>query len=102
MAKLVIIGTIEVVPGKRDQVLVALAAHKARCLEEEPGSLAFEIMIPHDDETRVLLYEVYRDDAAFEVHRAGASIGRFREDTASAVAAIHITRCDLLVLQPGV
>jgi quinol monooxygenase YgiN len=51
-------------------------AHKARCLEDEPGTLQFEILLPHDDDAKVLLYEVYRDDAAFEVHRNGRSFAR--------------------------
>jgi|SRR5208337_1446145 len=38
--------------------------HKARCLKDEPGTLQFEILLPRDDNTKVLLYEVYRDDAA--------------------------------------
>jgi quinol monooxygenase YgiN len=97
ISKLVIIGTIDVVRGKRRQVLAALAAHKARCLQDEPGSLEFEIMTPHDDETRVLVYEVYRDNAAFEVHRTNPSIEHFLEESAGAVAAIHITRCTPLV-----
>jgi quinol monooxygenase YgiN len=48
-----------------------LAAHKTRCLNDEPGTLQFEILLPKDDDTKVLSYEVYRDDAAFEVHRNG-------------------------------
>jgi quinol monooxygenase YgiN len=93
MSKLVIIGTIEVAPGKREQVLVALAAHKARCLRDEPGSLEFEILTPNEDETKVLLYEVYQDDVAFEVHRNGPSITRFREETAGIVTGLHVTKC---------
>ena len=60
------VGTIEIAPGRRDQLLPLLMAHKARCLKDEPGTLQFEILLPHDDNTKVLLYEVYRDDAAFD------------------------------------
>ena len=63
-------------PGRRDQLFPLLMAHKARCLKDEPGTLQFEILLPHDDDTKGLLYEVYRDDAAFDVHRNGLSFAR--------------------------
>ena len=69
MPKLATVGTIEVAPGRRDQLLPLLMAHKARCLKEELGTLQFEILLPHDDDTKVLSYEVYQDDAAFDVQR---------------------------------
>jgi (4S)-4-hydroxy-5-phosphonooxypentane-2,3-dione isomerase len=72
--------TIEVAPGQRDQILPLLEAHKARCLKDEPGTLQFEILLPKDDDTKVLSYEVYRDDAAFEVHWNGRSLAQLREE----------------------
>ena len=96
MPKLAIVATIEVAPGRRDQVLPLLMAHRARCLKDEPGTLQFDVLPPRDDDTRVLLYEVYRDDAAFEVHRNGPSIARFREETTGMIAKISGTRCALL------
>jgi len=96
MPKFATVGTIEVAPGRRDQLLPLLVTHKARCLKDEPGTLQFEILLPHDDDTKILLYEVYRDDAAFEVHRNGPSFARWREETAGMVARIYGTRCAVL------
>ena len=70
MSKLVIMGTIEIAPGKRDMVLPLLMAHRARCLKDESGTLQFEVMLPLEDDSRILIYEVYRDDAAFENARS--------------------------------
>jgi len=81
MSKLAIIGTIEVAPGKRDQVLPLLMAHRARCLKDEPGTLQFEVMISREDDSRLLVHEIYQDDAAFDAHRSGPSIAKFREET---------------------
>ena len=83
--------TIEVVPGRRDQVLRLLKEHKAR-LKDEPGTLQFEILLPKDDYTKVLLYEAYRDAAAFEVHLKGPSLAQWREETAGTVK-LHGVRC---------
>jgi len=93
MPKFANVVTIEVAPEVRDHILSSLAAHKARCLKDEPGTLQFEILLPRDDDTRVLSYEVYRDDAAFEVHRNGPSLAQWREETAGTVMKLHGTRC---------
>ena len=57
-------------------------AHKARCLKDEPGTLQFEVLVPNDDTTKILLYELYRDAAAFDANWNG-------------VVKIHGTRCAL-------
>jgi len=92
MPKFANLVTIEVAAGQRDQLVSLLAAHKARSLNE-PGTLQFEILLPREDDTRVLSYEVYRDDAAFEIHRNGPSLARWREETAGMVVKLHGTRC---------
>jgi len=93
MSKLVIMGTIEVAPGKRAQVLPLLMAHRSRCLKDEPGTLQFEVMIPHEDDSKILIYEVYQNDAAFEVHRNAQSITQWRQQTAGIVVKVIATRC---------
>jgi quinol monooxygenase YgiN len=96
MSKLAIIGAIEVVPGRKDQLLPLLKAHGARCLKDEPGTLRFEVLAPRDDDTRVLIYEVYADDDAFETHRRQPSIARWREETAGMVVSVQVTKCALV------
>jgi len=93
MPKFANVVTIEVALGRRDQLLPLIAAHKARSLKDEPGTLQFEILLPKDDDTKVMSYEVYRDDAAFEMHRNGPSLAQFREETAGMVVKLHGTRC---------
>ena len=68
MPKLAMVATIEVTPGRREEFLRLLMAHKARCLKDEPGTLQFEVLVPHDENSKLLLYQVYQDDAAFETH----------------------------------
>jgi (4S)-4-hydroxy-5-phosphonooxypentane-2,3-dione isomerase len=70
-------------------------AHKARCLKDEPGTLQFEVLIPNDDTTKILLYELYRDAAAFEVHWNGPSTARVRQEAGSMVVKIYGTKCVL-------
>jgi len=41
----------------------------ARNAREEPGCLQFEVLADPKDRAKVMLYEVYRDEAAFETHQ---------------------------------
>ena len=95
MPKLAIIGTLEVAPGRKDEVLPLLMVRRARCLKDEPGTLQFEVLSPRQDDTKVLLYEVYRDDAAFDVHWNGTSVARLREEAAGMIVKVYGTRCAL-------
>ena len=92
MSKLANVVTIEVVPGQRDRVVTLLLAHKAR-LKDEPGTLQFEVLLPKDDDTKVLSYEIYRDAAAFDAHLKGPSLAQLREEIAGIVMKLHGVRC---------
>jgi quinol monooxygenase YgiN len=96
MPKFAIMATIEVLPGRIDEFLTILMAHRARCLKEEPGTLLFEVLRPRDDDTKVMLYELYQDDAAFNVHVKGSSIARMREASAGMTAEVSATKCTQL------
>ena len=93
MSKLAIVGTIEVAPGSRDEVLPLLVAHRRRCLEDEPGTLQFEVLVPHDDTSKILLYELYEDAAAFQAHWNGPSTTRVREEAGNMIVKVYGTRC---------
>ena len=92
MPKFANVVTIEVAPGRRDQVVTSLAAHQAR-VKDEPGTVQFEILLPQGDDTKVLSFEMYRDAAAFEAHLNGPSLARLREDIAGVVTKLHGVRC---------
>jgi len=64
MPKLANVVTIEVEAARRDQVVTLLLAHKARCLRDESGILQLEVLLPKEDDLKVLVYEMYQDAAA--------------------------------------
>src|SRR5262249_1460907 len=61
--------------SQSSQVITSLLAHKVR-LKGEPGTLQFEVLLPKDDDTKVLSFEMYRDANAFEVHLNGPSLAQ--------------------------
>jgi (4S)-4-hydroxy-5-phosphonooxypentane-2,3-dione isomerase len=93
--KLAIIGNLEISPGCLDRIVPLLMAHRSRCLADEPGTLQFEVLLPNDDQTKVLIYEVYTDDAAFAAHWNGPSTNRLREEAAGMIVRVSGTRCAL-------
>jgi quinol monooxygenase YgiN len=54
-------------------------AHSSRSRKDEPGSLQFEVLLPNDDDSKVLFYEAKGDEAAFKTTFSGASTARMRE-----------------------
>src|SRR5882672_3858444 len=96
MSKLAIVATIKTVPGKRDEYLAFLKAHGKRCLATEPGTLQFEILVPHEEADTVMLYEVYASPEAFQTHWNGTSIQQMRQDAAELQVNIKGVRGDLV------
>jgi (4S)-4-hydroxy-5-phosphonooxypentane-2,3-dione isomerase len=45
------------------------ALENAREARKEPGCRQFEVLVDPKDATRVMLYEVYDDETAFEAHQ---------------------------------
>lgn len=48
-------------------------------LENEPGCLRFDVIQDLEDQNRIHLYEVYRDQAAIELHRQAPHYIKWRD-----------------------
>lgn len=95
MAKLAVVATIKIAAGKRAEYLKHLKAHAQRCRATEPGTLAFEILVPQEEDDTVMLYEVYASNEAFDAHLTGASIQQMRRDSVGIQTSLNGVRCDL-------
>ena len=80
------------IAGHREKLIPLLKEHRTRCLRDESGTLGFEIMTANDDETKIYIYEVYRDAAAFELHLNSPSIKQWREEAAGMVAGVVVQK----------
>jgi quinol monooxygenase YgiN len=47
-----------------------MALENAREARKEPGCRQFEVLVDPKDRTKVMLFEIYDDDKAFEAHQA--------------------------------
>ena len=48
-----------------------------RAARSEPGCRQFEVLVDPDDRTKVMLFEVYDDQKAFEAHQAGTAFKKY-------------------------
>ena len=65
----VIIATIQIKPGYRDRFLESMLDDARGSVEVEPGCLHFSVTRDEADQDKIYLFEVYRDEKAFEVHK---------------------------------
>jgi quinol monooxygenase YgiN len=93
VSKLALVVTIEVKPGQMEAVLKAAKAHAARSLSSEPGTLQFDVLVPANEDDKIMLYEAYADQAAYEVHRNGASMAIVQKDFEGKVGSTSVVRC---------
>ena len=56
---------------KPDQVarFTPMVLENARAARKEPGCRQFEVLVDPKDKAKVMLFEVYDDEAAFEAHQ---------------------------------
>lgn len=65
----VLVVSIKIKPENVDKWL-PMALENAREARKEPGCRQFEVLVDPADRTKVLLYEVYDDQKAFDAHQA--------------------------------
>ena len=56
-------------PETRAAFMEKLAANAAAA-RTEPGCLTFDVLVSPEDPDRIMLYEVYKSEAAFQQHQA--------------------------------
>jgi quinol monooxygenase YgiN len=76
---LTVVATIRAAPNKGDQLAELLTEQAAVVRKAEPGCLVYRVHRSTDDPEMFLFYEMYVDDAAFELHRKAPHLAKYRE-----------------------
>jgi autoinducer 2-degrading protein len=76
---------IAVVPDQLDAFLAA-TQENAVASRDEPGIVRFDLLTDRADPTRVVLVEIYRDEAAAAAHKDTAHYQRWRDTVAPMMA----------------
>jgi len=77
MDKFVLIVDFEVKPGTSDEVIKYVSENAESSVEKEPGCYQFDVLRVPDNPNRLMLYEVYENEAAFQAHGKTAHIEAF-------------------------
>ncbi|MFC7491683.1 MULTISPECIES: putative quinol monooxygenase [unclassified Knoellia] len=80
-----LIVRLDVVPDRREEFLEAITSNAASTFGDEPGCLRFDVCQDRYDPHHFVFYEIYRDEAALEAHRAAPHFARWREAVARTV-----------------
>ena len=77
----------------RERFLAAIEADALGSERDEPGCLRFNVLQDAQDQDVYYFYEVYRDEAALEAHRATPHFARWRAAADTLDGAPEATRC---------
>lgn len=91
----VIVVDLVVEEDARARFMPLMTANAAASLAEEKGCRRFDICVDPQDPAKILLYEIYDDEAAFEAHLASAHYRAFDQATRTMIAKKTVRRLAL-------
>jgi len=77
MSKFVLAVGLVVKSDQVDRFMSMLLENGKAARETEPGCRQFDVLVDPKDRTRVMLYEVYEDEAAFQAHQQTPHFKRY-------------------------
>jgi quinol monooxygenase YgiN len=83
----VVVVTIDVKLEAKDGFVAATLENARSSVAGEPGCSQFDVVQDERNPTRIYLYEVYRDKAAFEIHMTMAHYFAWRDTVKDLFAA---------------
>ncbi|MCQ8876271.1 antibiotic biosynthesis monooxygenase [Mesorhizobium sp. LMG17149] len=84
-------------PGARGRFRELVDANATASMRGETGCRRFDVTQARDEPDRVLLYEIYDSEAAFEHHCRTAHFDEFNSQSAPLVDTKLVTICDLVL-----
>ena len=92
MSRIMIVVEFEVKPEHRNQFIELMKGHAQRSRAED-GCQQFDVLLPQEDHSRVLLVEAWRDQAALDVHAKLPRMAQNQETYGPWLLNRKATRC---------
>jgi len=92
MSRIMIVVEFEVKSDHRNQFIELMKEHAQRSRAED-GCQQFDVLMPQEDHSRVLLVEAWRDQAALDVHSKAPTMAKLRETYQPWLLNRKATRC---------
>ena len=96
MTAFAIIVDFRLKPGTRSAFRQLVDVNARISAQAERGCRRFDVIEPRDQADRVLLYEIYDDDFAFEAHVRSPHYAQFDAESAPLIMDKSVIRCDLV------
>jgi quinol monooxygenase YgiN len=68
MSRFAIIVEFKLRHGRLDQFHAEVLRNAKGSLDNEPGCQRFDVLVPEEQANRIVLYEIYDDEAVFQAH----------------------------------
>lgn len=98
-ARIGIIVEFQMEPANHAAFTAIIAEHARMTREEEPGCQQFDVLQPMrkgaPDTTRVMLVEVYADDAAFKAHGENPRLAKVRDAYSELITGRTLSLCNM-------
>ena len=78
----IIVAPIQIKDGFKEPFIKGITENARGAVSDEPGCLRFDVIQDANDDNRIWLYEVYRDEAAFQAHTQAPHFIKFRDASA--------------------
>jgi quinol monooxygenase YgiN len=88
---------VRVKPGERERFLKAIEVDALGSERDEPGCMSFNVLQDAQDQNVYYFYEVYRDEAALEAHRATPHYSVWRAAADTLDGTPEATRCQTVL-----
>ncbi|HJU17289.1 MAG TPA: putative quinol monooxygenase [Stellaceae bacterium] len=92
---------VHVKPEERARFLAAIETDAEGSERDEPGCLRFNVLQDAEDQNVYYFYEVYRDEAALEAHRAAPHYAVWRAAADTLDGAPEARRCRTVFPAPA-
>jgi (4S)-4-hydroxy-5-phosphonooxypentane-2,3-dione isomerase len=91
----VIIVEFDLVEGRAAEFGTLILENASASLAEEPGCRQFDVLVPESKPHQIVLYEIYDDEAAFDLHVRSAHFKKFDAQSRDLVAGKRVIRLDM-------
>ena len=96
MENFVLVVELEFKPEDAERFHALIAENARLSVANESGCLQFDVVRPEEGASRVLLYEVYADRAAFDAHAKMPHVAAFFAQARPMILNQKATRCGRL------
>jgi (4S)-4-hydroxy-5-phosphonooxypentane-2,3-dione isomerase len=92
MDNFALIVEFDIKPDGLDKFKALIAENARDSVKNEPGCLLFDVCQDEANPNRIVLYEIYKDTAAFDAHREMAHVKKFFGAAKELIAGQKATR----------